>query len=82
MIIPHFDKYPLITQKRADFELFKTAFEIINHQEHLTIEGLRKLVAIKTSLNWGLSSVLEAAFPGIVAYPRPEVASHASWSFN
>ena len=51
VIIPHFDKYPLITQKRADFELFKTAFEIINHQEHLTIEGLRKLVAIKTSLN-------------------------------
>ena len=51
VIIPHFDKYPLITQKRADFELFKTAFEIINHQEHLRIEGLRKLVAIKTSLN-------------------------------
>ena len=25
IIIPHFDKYPLLTQKKADFELFKLA---------------------------------------------------------
>lgn len=38
-IIPFFEKYPLITQKRADFLLFKSAVEIINKGEHLTIEG-------------------------------------------
>lgn len=29
-IIPHFSKYPLMSQKRADFELFKTAVYIIS----------------------------------------------------
>lgn len=27
VIIPHFDKYPLITKKRADYELFKQICE-------------------------------------------------------
>ena len=35
IIIPYFDLYPLLTQKRADFELFKMAIEIINNKEHL-----------------------------------------------
>jgi len=39
VILPHFDKYPLITQKRADYLLFKQAVELINRQEHLTTEG-------------------------------------------
>jgi len=32
IIIDHFDKYPLITQKRADYLLFKKAFEIIQRK--------------------------------------------------
>jgi hypothetical protein len=51
VIISHFDKYPLISQKQADFELFKQAFLIISKKEHLTEEGLRKIVALKASLN-------------------------------
>jgi len=30
MIIDHFDKYPLLTQKRANYLLFKRAFELYN----------------------------------------------------
>jgi len=41
-IIPHFDKYPLVTKKRADFELFKSAIKLINKSEHLNPEGLKK----------------------------------------
>jgi hypothetical protein len=41
VIIDHFDKYPLLTEKFADYLLFKRAFEFINRKEHLTIEGLR-----------------------------------------
>ncbi len=41
VIIDHFDKYPLITQKRADFELLKQGVEIIKRGEHLTVEGHR-----------------------------------------
>jgi hypothetical protein len=32
VIIDHFKNYPLITQKRADFELFKQALELIQKQ--------------------------------------------------
>lgn len=30
VIIPHFDKYPLITKKQADFLLFKSVIELMN----------------------------------------------------
>ena len=48
VIIPHFDKYPLITPKFADYLLFKQAFNLISLKEHLTTDGLYKLVAIKS----------------------------------
>jgi len=63
VVIAHFEKYPLITQKWADYQLLKKAFDIIESKEHLTIEGLKKLVAIKALINWGLSEELKAAFP-------------------
>lgn len=76
VIIPHFDKFPLITQKRADFLLFKFALEIINNKEHkksLTYEYISKLISIKATLNWGLSDVLKEAFPDIAPALRPNV---------
>ena len=42
VIIDHFDKYPLITDKWSDYQLFKQAFKLLERQEHLTIEGLKK----------------------------------------
>jgi hypothetical protein len=72
-IIDHFEKYPLITQKCADYELFKQAVEKIKRKEHLTEEGLKKIVAIKASMNNGLSSELKLAFPSIIPVPRPVV---------
>jgi sRNA-binding regulator protein Hfq len=50
-IMEHFDKYPLITQKQADYLLFKMAINLIKEKAHLNLEGLRKLVAIRASLN-------------------------------
>ena len=55
VIINHFDKYPLITQKLKDYLLFKKAFYLISQKEHLTKEGLRKIVVIKASMNQGLT---------------------------
>lgn len=43
VIIPHFDKYKLLTQKQVDFELFKQVVELINSKQHLTTEGLIKI---------------------------------------
>jgi hypothetical protein len=51
VLIPHFNKYPLLTQKGADFLLFETVVELMNKKEHLTIEGLNKIVDIKASIN-------------------------------
>ena len=67
IIIDHFDKFPLITQKRADFELFKKVFNLMLRNQHLTMEGLRIIVAIKSSMNKGqLSDMLKINFPDIV----------------
>lgn len=73
VIINHFDKYPLITQKRADYILFKQAFELISCKEHLTNEGFHKVLAIKASINKGLSDKLKCSFPGVVPGSRPIV---------
>jgi len=62
-IIKFFDKYPLITQKWADYLLFKKAYELILNKQHLTIEGLKKLVEIKALINKGLPDQLKEAFP-------------------
>jgi hypothetical protein len=59
VIIDHFDKFPLITQKRADYLLFKKAFEIVKRKEHLTLEGVNYLVRVKASINKGLSEKLK-----------------------
>ena len=41
VVIAHFEKYPLITHKWADYQLLKRAFDIIESKEHLTMEGLK-----------------------------------------
>ena len=55
IVIAHFEKYPLITKKWADYQLFKQAFEIVNRKEHLSLSGLEKIISLKASMNWGLS---------------------------
>ena len=68
-------KYPLITEKLADYKLLKQAFKIVERKEHLTLEGFSKIVAIKASMNQGLSDVLKKAFPSIVPRVRPSLVT-------
>lgn len=51
VIIPHFQKYPLFTQKQADFLLFKEIVELMNKGEHKNSEGLTKIISLRASLN-------------------------------
>jgi hypothetical protein len=60
-VIPHFDKYPLKTKKHSDYLLFKEAVMIMQRGEHLTIEGIQKIVNIRASLNKGLTTLLNNA---------------------
>ena len=65
-IINHFHKFPLITQKLADYKLFQRVFILIKNREHLTKDGLRKIVAIRAAMNLGLPYKLKLAFPDVV----------------
>jgi hypothetical protein len=78
VIIPHFEKYPLISQKQADFLFFKSVIELMNNKDHLTTEGFNKILAIKASMNLGLSKLLMESFPDIKPISRPvlEVAEN------
>jgi hypothetical protein len=76
VIIDHFDRYPLISVKLADYLLFKQCYNLIILKEHLTRDGLLKLVEIKASLNLGLPQDLQKAFPEAIPVTRP------SYSFS
>lgn len=71
VILDNFDNFPLITQKWSDFILFKESFYLIQKKKHLTIEGLEKIISIKSSMNWGLNNKLIACFPNITKAARP-----------
>lgn len=72
IIIAHFNKYPLNTQKRADFELWKLGIELLNKKEN-TAEWLAKFLAIKSTMNKGLSPALKTEFSNIMSVSRPSV---------
>nr|QBM31568.1 hypothetical protein [Arthrobotrys musiformis] len=72
IIIPRFEKYPLLTQKRSDFELLKKFVDLMIDKEHLTIEGLKKRLSLKYSMNLGLNEDLKQKFSDIVPVERPK----------
>lgn len=82
-LIIFFDKYPLISRKRGDYLLFKQILSIIQLKEHLTLQGLQKIINIKATLNFGLSKELQLMFPETVPVPRPLretcVIPHSQW---
>jgi len=45
----------------------------MNRKEHLTMDGLIKIVSIKASMNKGLSEDLQTAFPNVTPVSRPIV---------
>ena len=71
VVVDHFNKYPLLTQKRADFELFKLVLDLVNRKEHLTPEGLQKIINLRASINTGLSDIQKSAFTNTIPVPRP-----------
>ena len=75
VIVPHFNKYPLFTQKRVDFLLMCQVLKILEDKRHLTLEGLREIVQLKSSMNLGLSDKLANDFPEIQVLPRQIVST-------
>jgi LAGLIDADG endonuclease len=69
-IIPHFDKYPLISQKQSDYIIFKNIIELMDKGEHLNQDGLTKIVNLKASLNSGIPENLKKYFPKVIKVKR------------
>jgi len=55
---------------------------IISRKEHLTTEGLRKIVNLRASMNNGLSDELKGAFPDTIPVQRPLVTDHKIQDLN
>ena len=72
IIIDYFNKYPLVTAKKLDYDLFEKCFNIIKQNEHLTEKGISKLIELKGSLNKGLSENLRDNFSEINLLERVE----------
>ena len=79
-IIPHFDKFPLVTQKLKDFTLFKEIVLLMEKGEHNTLPGLFKVFSLKVNLNKGLPPAVKEKFYDIKPANLPEFK--IPFSFN
>ena len=82
IIISHFDKYPLASEKWGDYKLFKQGIELMKVKAHLNKEGFNKILSIKASLNLGFNDDLNLVFPDIKAVKRPQVSNKNGLDYN
>lgn len=50
-VIPHFQKYPLKTAKKVEFEKFSEICQLIYSSHHLSQAGLVKIIKLSENLN-------------------------------
>lgn len=50
-VIPHFEKYPLMSSKRLDYNDWKSVFDILENKEHFTEEGKSRIIEVKEQMN-------------------------------
>lgn len=53
IIIPFFNQYSLQSKKRYDFKLFCQIAEIIFSKQHLTYQGMSRLLQLRENMNGG-----------------------------
>ena len=53
IIIPFFDKYPIIGMKALDFADWCKTAELMKNKAHLTPQGLEEIKKIKQGMNKG-----------------------------
>ena len=59
IVIPFFQKYPLLTQKKFDFLSFRKIILKMQKGEHLTRDGVEKILAIAKTMNRQDKSITE-----------------------
>lgn len=63
LVIPHFRRYPMLSTKQRDFEVFASICEMMNRAEHLTTAGFSQIAAMAGEINR----------TGKKKYPRVEI---------
>jgi hypothetical protein len=53
VVIPHFKKFPLLSAKLKDFEVFSQICELMEKEQHRTKIGLIKIIDLALSMNIG-----------------------------
>ena len=53
IIVPFFQKHPLITKKRIDFEKFRSVLLMMTQEVHLTSQGVDEIRQIAMQMNRG-----------------------------
>jgi hypothetical protein len=50
-VVPHFERYPLLSSKQREFERFATVCKLVAQKAHLTEDGLREIVGQAMQMN-------------------------------
>ena len=62
-VIPHFQKYPMLSAKQRDFDIFTVICEMMNRGEHLAEAGFKRIATMAAEIN----------STGKKKYPRIEI---------
>jgi hypothetical protein len=82
IIIPQFLQFSLLTQKAADFLLFKRVVEIMSNNGHLSMDGLHQIINIKASMNLGLSDIVKSDFSKVTPVEIPLILTNNIPDYN
>jgi hypothetical protein len=52
-VVPFFREYPLRTVKRSSFDRFAQVIDLMEHGDHLTMEGLKRISELAAGMNRG-----------------------------
>ena len=50
-VVPHFERWPLMSGKHRDFELFATVCQLMAAGEHRSFAGVRRIVELTRGMN-------------------------------
>lgn len=73
-LVPFFDKYQLLTKKRNDYLIWKTAVQMIYRGDNLTYGGLRKI----RELNNRMQSLRSHKGPCRISGVKPDLAKSST----
>ena len=50
-VIPHFQKFPLLSEKQKDFKIFAEVCDLVTKKQHLNRDGLKKIANLAFQMN-------------------------------